>query len=116
MVFLGFLKVCSIPYILIPKSIYILFHILIYFRVLIGPASFCAQARWFGFIGLFFCFVDRLFYAQAWCFSYRLVFASPILFSETFIFMRRRGVSAWSGHLADLMCFWNFSESFSAAF
>ena len=30
--------------------------------------------------------------------------------------MRRRSVSAWSGHLTDLMCLWDFSESLSAAF
>ena len=30
--------------------------------------------------------------------------------------MRRRGVSAWSGHLADLMCLLDFSENVSAAF
>ena len=61
------------------------------YRIIISPPCFCRQALWFSTLGPFGGPAHRLFHAQAWCSSYRLVFASTILFSETFVFMRRRG-------------------------
>ena len=89
-------------------SIYILFLYFLYLRSVNGPPCFCRQAWRFSTLGPFGGLAHRLFHAQAWCSSHRRVLPLTTLFSETFVFMRRRGGWASATHLSALVASWGF--------